>query len=477
MKTTKSDPVARSQLIRIILGLVGLGIVYLVFALWGSDLLSKVSTLLIDFLLCMGGLIFWMFFFSQFILPVRKKQDRMMVAERLFDYMMGYHGPVVFIESGVVRERKKENQRKGPGLIWLDTASAALLRSSTRFTRAVGPGIVFTDKKETIAGTLDLHIQSCNIGPKDGEDVFIARLKRESKDDFNERQQRRFATQAITRDSHEIIPNISVSYRLDARDGEGGTQFGYRAVSVEKAISGRPNDASETTDSRDKDTNWQELPAHLAANVWRETLAKFTLNELFETSIENAGTTALQKIIRHVNDRLQNEFVDRLDDYGKPVYQTDELGNPVIAPDGKPIILQDISREFRILKSRGLRVTSVNISNLRFQPKVEGELLANWRTSWLDRARRERDLVERRRNYASVEGRRAAEIDFAVGVSNGLNNYSADDNLEGKEILKALIQGNILLCQEDPQFLSLTMQDVNDLRELLEWLEKEADQA
>lgn len=461
----------KSQLTRIGLGTAALIVIYFIFALWGDNLASKIPIIFIDLLLCIGGLAFWLFFFAQFILPVRKKKDRQLAAERLFDYLSGTHGPALFIESGVKRERKNETQRKGPGLIWLDTASAALLRTPTRYTRAVGPGIIFTSGSEYVGGTFDLHLQSSRLGPNESEDVFIGRLKRETKEDYDQRQQHRFDTQAITRDSHEIVPNISVSFRLDALDGEGGTRFGYRGVSVERAISGRPIDASQVDTPEDKSDNWQYLPAHLAANVWRETLAKFTLMELFEQS-EGAAQGILQFVIQYVRDRLQKEFVDRLDEYGKPVYQTDERGNLKVGPDGSAIILQEPSREFQVLRSRGLRVTGVNISNLRFQPEVEQERLKSWKTTWLDRARREREVVEKRRSYASDEGRQTAVIDFANAVSQELGSHTLADNLEDRDILKLLIQGNLQLCQGDPLLIPLTTQDVNHLRELLEWLEK-----
>ena len=475
MNKPKSNPLGKSQFIRIGLGAAGLGIVYLVFALWGGNPYSKILPIFIDLLLCAGGLAFWLFFFAQFILPVRKRKEREQASERLFDYLSGYHGPALFIESGELRERKYENQRKGPGLIWLDTASAALLRTPTRYTRAVGPGIVFTARNEYVGGTVDLHVQSSRLGPKEDEDAFIPRLKRETKEDYEARLQRRFDTQAITRDSHEIVSNISVSFRLDANDGEGGTQFGYRAVSLERAISGRPIDASDGEESKEKAANWQYLPVHLAANIWRETLTKFTLSELFENS-EEASQGVLQFIVQHVKDRLQKEMVVSLDEYGKPVYQKDARGNLLKSRDGKPIPLLVPSREYKVLQSRGLRVTGTNIFNLHFQPEVEKELLNGWKTTWLDRARREREAVEKRRNYASEEGRQEAVIDFSNAVSQELGAHTVEENLDGREILKLLIQGNLELCQGNPLLIPLTAEDVNHLRELQEWLEKGPDQ-
>ena len=43
----------------------------------------------------------WMVFFAQFVLPVNKLQDRWKVVERLVTYLMGGHGPAIFIENGL----------------------------------------------------------------------------------------------------------------------------------------------------------------------------------------------------------------------------------------------------------------------------------------------------------------------------------------------------------------------------------------
>ena len=103
--------------------------------------------------------------------------------------------------------------------------------------------------------------------------------------------------------------------------------------------------------------------------------------------------------------------------------------------------------------------------------------MTGWKTTWLDRARREREAVEKRRNIATDEGRKTAVIDFSNAVSQELGTHTIDENLEGKEILKYLVQGNLQLCQEEPLLIPLTAEDVSHLRELLEWLEKGPDQA
>jgi hypothetical protein len=90
----------------------------------------------------------------------------------------------------------------------------------------------------------------------------------------------------------------------------------------------------------------------------------------------------------------------------------------------------------------------------------------------LERARREREVVEKRRSYASEEGRQTAVVDFANAVSQELGSHSTAEHLDGKDILKLLIQGNLQLCQGDPLLIPMAAEDVSHLRELLEWLEK-----
>lgn len=482
MNKPKSNLVGNSPFIRLILGCVGWGIIYLIIVLFSGKLESRVPAIFLDLLLCVFGIVFWLFFFAQFVLPVRKTTDRQTAAQRLFDYLTGVHGPALFIESGVIHSRGSEKSRKGPGVILLDMASAALLQKPTHYTRAVGPGIVFTEKDETVGGTVDLHRQSSRLGPNDGDDTiermlaaqglgFEKRVKKESVQDHKDRLARRFETQAITRDNHEVVPNISVSFRLLAEEGEGNTRFGYRSESVRRAITGRPLDAEPSSEtSPDRTANWMQLPTLLAVDIWREVLAKFTLFELYEQD-PNEPVGRLQIVIQHVRDRLQKPMVDALDDYGKPILKIDTKGNPILGPDGQPLHQQVPSREFQILRARGIVVLGVSISNLRFRREDEERLLDHWKTTWLERAEEERKIVERRRALAAEQGRQQATIDFSLAVVQELGMHSKAEKLAASEILRLLIQGNIKLCTSDAQLIQMTREDIDNLQRILEWLE------
>ena len=138
-------------------------IVVSLFSIKGSfnlDFGLGIILVLLFFLVLMVLLVF----FSQFVLPVTNTQQRINAAKRLFHYIQGNHGPAFFIENGELRERKLDRVKKGPGVVILDTASAAVLRTPVKFKGAIGPGIAFTEKDDIIAGIVDLHIQTQSVG-------------------------------------------------------------------------------------------------------------------------------------------------------------------------------------------------------------------------------------------------------------------------------------------------------------------------
>ena len=117
-------------------------------------------------------LLVWMAFFAQFVLPVRTFRDRQKIFDRLLTYLFGGHGPALFIENGQIKEHSGERLKQGPGVLWLDSASAAVTRTAVSIQQTIGPGVHFINRGEYIAGTVDLHMQSQVIGPKESDKPF-----------------------------------------------------------------------------------------------------------------------------------------------------------------------------------------------------------------------------------------------------------------------------------------------------------------
>lgn len=261
-----------------------------------GGLRAHILEVLFDLLLVFPVLlILWLAFFSQFVLPVHTFRDRQKIFDRLLADLFGAHGPALSAENGEIKEHSGERLKKGPGVIWLDTASAAVTSTATKIKQVLGPGVHFLDNGEGIRGTVDLHYQVDAVGPKEDEDPF-AETQELSKDE------RRKKVKALTRDGIEVVPIITVKFRVDTgypREGEPGSRFGFRIggvtkrakrneeqdkVAIRKAILGEGINATNELSLRKM--KWNELPGVLAVDVWREYAAKFTLDDFFDPKFD-----------------------------------------------------------------------------------------------------------------------------------------------------------------------------------------------
>ena len=252
-------------------------------------------------LLCLFPLLLllWMAFFAQFVLPVHTFSDRWKILSRLLTRLSGGHGPALFIENGIIKEHSGERLKRGPGVVWLDSASAAVTRTPVAIRQTMGPGVYFLESREYIAGTIDLHIQAQSIGPKESDRPFAEKGEFQSEDEYHQVQDRRKQVSALTRDGIEVIPRISVVFRVDTgfpKAGQPGSRFGYRKgvtkrekereekdkEAIRRAILGEGINPMAEPDSPRHRVAWNQLPVLLAVDVWREYAAKFTLDELFQ---------------------------------------------------------------------------------------------------------------------------------------------------------------------------------------------------
>lgn len=458
----------------------------------------------VGFLACLAGLVAWLVFFAQFVLPVRTFSDRLKVVGRLMTYLAGGHGPALFVENGVIRARESEKQRKGPGVIWLDSASAAVLRTGVKFTRTVGPGVHFTEANESIAGTADLHQLNLTVGPDEKEDQgdkdpFKA-TRETCPNDYESIQKRRWETSALTRDGIEIVATIGVTFHIAAKEDEGNTRFGFNAQNAEKAIRDsltRGADASQPA--------WSELPARMAVDVWREYVRKFRQDELFAIA-ENRVDTGLQTIAAMVAKRLKQREVERLDDFGRVVSKPEEacrrlfnehrrenryhdiqvqLENFITTSDFKyqdmhafllkngkakeadDYLEKSTSREFETLLEMGLEVLGVNFKRVIFAPDIEERIISQWTTLWKKNAEKERDQVERDRKLAETAGQEDALKEYAADATREFQ-HAPLPNKHGA--LYYLVHNAFLGTRRNSSLLKRTNTEQRELSDIFSWL-------
>lgn len=364
-----------------------------------------------DFWLCLGGIVLWGGFFAQFILPTRTLRERWAVIWRSILYFGGRHGAAVFIENGNIRSRGEETKRTGAGLLWLDSASAALLRTNTNYTRTLGPGIHFTQKGEFIAATTHLFPVILSFGPADSENPFTVSS---TDPKYEEIQRRHWETRALTRDAIEVGASIAVLFRIRAEASEadkqsgkgtvGKSRFGYDQENVNRYLR-----ESIAQGVRVDQPVWSPLPNQMAVDVWREYLSRFKLDQLFavkEEKIDADGRrsviTYLQFIAEMVKKRLTEANVPALNDFGEPT------GEVLPSP------------EYDRLTRMGLKVINVNLKRVIFKPEIEEKFVGQWTTLWMKNAQKEREFIDKARSLQSEKGCQKALLTFAEMASHDL---------------------------------------------------------
>jgi len=490
--------------------------------------------------------ILWIAFFAQFVLPVHTFRDRQKIFDRLLTNIFGGHGPAIFIRNGIEIKRDGESQKRGPGVLWLDSASAAVTRTPVKIKQTIGPGVHFTDSGESIAGTVDLHIQSQTIGPKESDSPFDDPGEDQEDEEWKQVQDRRKQVSALTRDGIEVIPNISVSFRIRTGfpvEGKPGSRFGYRTgitkkdqtneardkEAIRKAILGEGINPNELSDSPRRRVAWNQLPASLAVDVWREYVSKFTLDELFKSdqlippphaeppqpteeeidplsqplrvsSERNNFQDGLTAMIRELN-LLMDKAIKWLERNSKGASKTSTL--PPFTPEtqqaqepekktalqvinemvnarlthaeidilddqGKRGIGKIPSPEYKLLESRGLEIKSVSIHTIRLEPEIEEIIRKKWSASWLGNAHAEKSQIERKRNIMESVGQEKAMRQYADLLSSDLVRKRPTGP---RETLKTLLMRTKSIIIQDDQLRKRMGDEQQDLEDIIRWIE------
>lgn len=492
-------------------------------------------------------LILWMAFFAQFVLPVRTFRDRQRIFDRLITYLLGGHGPALFIENGSIKEHSGERLKRGPGVLWLDSASAAVTRTPVAIRETIGPGVHFLQRFEYLAGTVDLHVQSQIIGPKESDKPFAPKREDQSQEEWDQIQDRRKQVSALTRDGIEVIPVISISFRVKTgfpKEGQPGSRFGYRMgvtkrdkeneakdkEAIRKAILGEGINPIAVLDSPRRRVAWNEFPGSLAVDVWREYVAKFTLDQLFqptqlvppppvlppeptEEEIDplsqplqvganrDSMRDSLARMVRELNLMMARairilegkkegpvkrplpppSFPTEVRVKKEPQKKTAlQVINEMVKArltqeevdifDDNGVRVQGTapSREYKLLQDRGIEVRSVGIFNPILDPMIENTIIDQWSATWLQNARIESEQVERKRNLVETAGQEKAVRQYADFISKDLIQKRP---VGIKDTLKTLLLRTRTLIMSNHQLRQRMSEEEQDVEEMLRWIE------
>jgi hypothetical protein len=423
-------------------------------------------------------------------------------------------------------ERSGESQRPGPGLLWIDAASAVITRSAVGLKRALGPGIHFIGASERIGGTFSLHTQEYSIGPSPDAAVFQPLREDASESERREHaavQAKRMAASARTRDGNEVVPEIRVVFRLNARPaapGTAGSRFGFMKEAVEAAA--RAEGISPANGGKvPQPVAWNQLPGLIAVDLWREFLGKFMLDELFrpvfpplpdvlqpeepvtagaqaQVPVEATPSPAV-RLLRRLNTSLENGLsaggiVPPNDPQGlfaerpatiprhkglQPQTALQIIGQmmrarmmqaavPILDDCGRIVKGHTVSEEYKWLRERGLLVLDVSVEGLRFDPAIEKQIVQNWNTDWLKNASDDRRRIEQLELLAAQSGRQRALLEHADALGQAIRSQPPQSVGVAVSTLLRSAQSEIMM---DERLYGRGANEVEALSQLLRWAE------
>ena len=371
---------------------------------------------------------------AQFVLPVTGSHQRFAVIRRLLGFGLSERGPVTYIREGKSIEAHEENKRVGLGVFLIDHASAAVLRTDTAFTRAIGPGVTFTKAGERRAEALDLRKQVRSLQGQDPSTGIP--LESEA-----------LTTSALTKDGIPVAVDLSVFFMLNP--GYEPTQrevgitrsppYEFNRESAEKAVYGHMYGEVD-------DLPWTDLPMLLAADIWRERIKEHDLEDLILYKPDR--TPPLES--------LQLNIISRLTE-------------PKKLPDGEPSVK---SREGAMLQSRGIRVLDVRLSNLRLPEDVQRERTLRWRENWAgavqERLSDALDGVQReeRRGEAIADDFMLRELTQSL-----LEALKSGRSTSRRDTLALLTRDAVALCSRE-EIINYAQEILNHLNQMAEHIQE-----
>ncbi len=322
---------------------------------------------------------------------------------------------MTYIREGQAIQAHGEDRRRGPGVFLVDHASAVVLRTDTSFTRAAGPGVVFSRAGERLAEAVDLRRQERSLG--EGEPAFTPQEPGQT-----------LTSIAVTRDGINVSAQIRVTFMIDPghrrepREGRDPEKppYEFHAPSVERAVFGHMYGQYE-------DVSWDELPLLLVSDLWREEIKHWSLTQLLT---DHQGE---QPPLEIIGERMLLRLTPAIEH--KPVEARAAEGDAL---------------ESDILFSRGIRVLDLEVSSLKVPPDVQRERLLQWREAWYGETQsalqEAREALETHRKQGEME----AVLLMLRSLPAELERVLTQGEKPGtRDSLASLLRGAVSLCKAE----------------------------
>ncbi len=385
--------------------------------------------------------VYFTLLFLQFTAPLRNLQQRVLILGLFVQFFFGGRKKLIIVRNGEITGFPHGRNYDPVSMIWLDSASAAVIENKDGELHVASSKLVFLTPKDQVKGIVDLHVQSLSMGPRPSENPFHSSLQDETPKEILDRKNRLKETIAYTSDGQPISVSIYLEYKIQMNTSANVDKFGYDPAAVVKVVS-----TIKTTGSAENPcVEWKELAPKLAIEIWRESISNYTFTQLVETE---DGTNRLDKIISTLHQRMT-----------KPTYKS--------LVDSK----RKISFEYRNLGNRGIRVLNFDITNIRVPESLEIEWSEKWNSNFHNQitdldSQLTKHIVSLNRTVQSN-----AALNYGYNLARFLKIEPHNRNLDNKEILGRIIKGNLFLIRHNPKLAIFCQNEYHQLTNLLEWLE------
>jgi hypothetical protein len=396
---------------------------------------------------------------SEFVFPVRNSDERWKIAEQLYRFALGQRSQVIFVREGKIPEEYAEMKkfRRGVALVALDSAillekqwvrrllggSGVVSRSRRsgsrdQMARVAGPGLVFIRRGERLRGVVDLRkqfrinlnvlgytsdgievkthvftifslaypptvLKAAYCGGNDLEDLRVLEIDEEAQtiksisdelDDQDKAEIHRFA--------QAYIGGGDASVPLEpAETGGDVPPYPIDDERVFSAVYSRGRDLDQ-----DKMDTWEDVPARVATEVFRDLISQVTYDGLFlpedplNFPLKSEFKPKFARLVRHLGV-LSYQFLQRRDGADSEVGQRIETRLYRVSPVQK-------LRGSKVLRDRGVKVIHASFTELKpTDPGIPQQRLDNWRARW----QREDDLVKADHDLEIIRMRNKARAD------------------------------------------------------------------
>jgi hypothetical protein len=308
------------------------------------DALKAVGLLILGFIIYEISFHFFSFFIAQFLLPIFSIQERFDGYNHFLQFHKTNHGPLIFVRDGEEIAHYGERERKGPGVLLIDSNSAAVVGGEIH-----GPGIAFTEGREInkiidlrklVRSKTNVHaftrdgieilsnvkitfslssppqiLYVAYIGEIIANNIVVVNL-----DDKDERIIG-FSHDELDRDEqleiHRVISGIKSEKEVDVKVID--IDQTYASKFVEERVRNAFNNQARRIEDGEK-IDWTDHPLDIAIEEFRNTIVRYPFDDLFVEQRFDQDNLEGKNEIRNPIIKIKEEFTRRVKNSGMLAY-------------------------------------------------------------------------------------------------------------------------------------------------------------